>query len=122
MYRKVVATCVAVLLGVFLTLAGLCSPPENVAGVEEPSGKESAHEPQGSQQTSSWKEEFERLCAHTEIVTTLTNQQIRDLIRDSDVLLEKLESLQDPQTKVYVFRLKKCGMFFEFALQLNETG
>jgi len=106
MNPKFAIICILTMLGISSPLAGLCDPQDEIAVVEE----------------SSWKKEFERLCAETEIATTLPNQKIRDLIRDSDILLEKLESLQGSQTKVYVFRLKKCKMFFEFALQLNETG
>ena len=121
MIRRDAITCVAAILGVFLSLAGFCDPQGETTGIENPSRKSSAHDPANSQEQS-WKKEFERLCAETEIATTLPNQKIRELIRDSDILLEKLESLQGSQTKVYVFRLKKCKMFFEFALQLNETG
>ena len=74
-----------------------------------------------TQQALPWKEEFARLCSQTEVVSTLPDQQVRDLIRDSDALLEKLQTLKDPQTRVYHFRLKKCRQFFEFTLQLREA-
>ena len=122
MNRKTAAACAVALLAIFLPLAGLCAPKETAAGVEDSSSNVPANGSAVSQRKLSWKEEFERLCAQTEVATTLSDQQIRDLIRDSDMLLEKLASLQDPQTRVYVFRLEKCRMFFEFALQLNETG
>ena len=122
MNQKVFTIFIASLLTVFLPLAGLCSQPGNPAGTEEPAGKVTTHESAKSQQELTWKEEFERLCAQTEVATALTDQQVRDLIRDSDALLEKLESLQDPQIRVYVFRLTKCRKFFEFVLQLSETG
>ena len=121
-HLKVSTICIAVLIAIFSPLPGLCGPNGDVAGIEEQAGEESAHGPADSQQKLSWKEEFERLCAQTEIAATLPDQQIRDLIKDSDALLERLESLRDRQVKVYVFRLKKCRMFFEFALELNETG
>lgn len=100
------------MLAIFLPLSGQCNPPVEVAGVQ----------PAETKAELSWKDEFERLCAQTEIATSLTNQQIHDLIRDSDALLEKMESVEDPQIRVYLFRLKKCRMFFEFALQVRETS
>ena len=121
-HLKVSTICIAVLIAIFSPLPGLCSPNGDVAGIEEQAGEKSAQGPADSQQNLSWKEEFERLCAQTEIAATLPDQQIRDLIKDSDALLERLESLRDRQVRVYVFRLKKCRMFFEFALELNETG
>ena len=122
MHRKVVIICIAVLMAAFSPLPGLCGPNGNVAGIEKQAKEESAHGPAESQQKLSWKEEFERLCAQTGIAATLPDQQIRDLIKDSDALLEKLESLKDRQVRVYVFRLKKCRMFFEYSLEFNETG
>jgi len=119
MHRKFVTTCIAVLMAVFSPLPGLCSP---VAEIKDQTNEGPAHESADSQQQLSWKEEFERLCAQTEIAATLPDQQIRDLIKDSDALLEKLESLKDRQVRVYVFRLKKCRMFFEYSLEFNETG
>ena len=122
MHRKVVTTCITVLIAVFSPLTGLCSPSGDAAGIEEQAGEESAHGPEDSQQKLSWKEEFERLCAQTGIAATLPDQQIHDLIKDSDALMEKLESLKDREVRVYIFRLKKCRMFFEYSLEFNETG
>ena len=122
MNRKYAIKCVAAILGIFISLAGFCGPQGEVTGIEDLSRKANEHDQTDSLQEQSWKKEFERLCAATEVATTFPNQKLRDLIRDSDALLKKLESLQDSQTKVYVFRLKKCRMFFEFALQLNETS
>ena len=122
MHRKVITICIVVVIAIFSPLPGLCGPNGDVAGIGEQAKEESAHVPADSQQKLSWKEEFERLCAQTGIAATLPDQQIRDLIKDSDALLEKLESLKDRQVRVFVFRLKKCRMFFEYSLELNETG
>ena len=105
MNKKNTSTCIAALLAISLSLANLCVAQTNDAGAEK----------------LSWKAEFERLCAQTETASTLPDQQIRDLINDSDALLKKLESLEDSQVRVYVFRLKKCKAFFEFTLELNQT-
>lgn len=70
--------------------------------------------------TAAWKEEFERICAQTEIATSLSAEQLYQLIKDSDVLLEKLHGVEDPWAKVYIFRLKNCKRFFNFALEWQE--
>ena len=67
--------------------------------------------------TGSWKDAFDRICAQTEIATTLSTEQLRQLIKDSDELLHQLGSIKDPWAKVYIFRLKKCKQFFNFALE-----
>ncbi len=70
----------------------------------------------------SWKADFERICAQTEIATSLPEEQLQELIRDADDLLEHLGSLTTPEARVYVFRLKKCRAFFDYALQLRDEG
>jgi len=70
--------------------------------------------------SGSWRQEFERICAQTEIATTLPAAEIRQLIADSDALLERITALGVPEAKVYVFRLRSCRNFFDYALQLTE--
>ncbi len=69
-------------------------------------------------QRASWKEEFERICIQTEIATSLTHEQLRKLISDSDELLIRLQQLDEPQAKIYIFRIRNCREFFAYALQL----
>jgi hypothetical protein len=78
--------------------------------------------PAGGDPSGSWKAEFERLCAQTEVATTLPTEQLQQLIRDCDRLLERLADLTGPEVRVGVFRLKKCRAFFEYALQLRDEG
>ena len=72
-------------------------------------------------QADSWKSEFERICAQTEIATSLSPEDLRELISDSDELLEKLGESKDSGAKIYLFRLKNCKAFFEYALQVEEN-
>ena len=69
-----------------------------------------------------WKEEFERICAQTEIATTLSRQQLLELIEDSDELLNRLTGVEDPWAKVYILRLKNCREFFRYTLEWQGTG
>lgn len=68
----------------------------------------------------SWKVDFERICAQTEIATSLPEPRLQELIRDADNLLEHLGSLPTAEARVYSFRLKKCRAFFDYALQLRN--
>ena len=71
-------------------------------------------------QEAAWKEEFERICIQTEVATSLSAEQLRKLVSDSDKLLDRLDHLQDPRAKIYIFRLRNCKEFFVYALQLQE--
>lgn len=64
-----------------------------------------------------WKDEFERLCGYTDVATTLDVPQLTELITDCDRLLERLEMLNDPKKKTYIFRTKKCRDLFRFILE-----
>ena len=66
------------------------------------------------------KKQFEKICGQTEIASSLSPEQLRELIIVSDQLLERLSSVTDPWAKVYIFRLKKCRDFFRFMLQSKE--
>ena len=70
-----------------------------------------------SSQEGPWKEEFERICAQTEIATSLSTEQLKELVSDASTLIGQLREIEDPWAKVYIFRLEKCREFFEFALQ-----
>jgi hypothetical protein len=71
---------------------------------------------------AAWKKEFERICAQTEIATSLTTDQLRQLISDSDELLAQLTGLDDPWAKIYIFRIKKCRGLFEYTLEWKEIN
>jgi len=75
----------------------------------------------GISQSGTWKEDFKRLCGYTEEASSLSTDQIQELIQESDRLLKTLETLNDPEKKVYIFRLKKCRNFFEYILDLREV-
>lgn len=75
----------------------------------------------GISQAGTWKEDFERLCGYTEEASSLSTDQIQELIQESDRLLKTLETVNEPEKKVYIFRLKKCRNFFEYILDLREA-
>lgn len=70
---------------------------------------------------TAWKTEFERICAQTEVATSLTKAQLLTLISDSEKLLEQLQAIDDPWAKVYILRLENCREFFRFTLEWQEA-
>ena len=69
-----------------------------------------------------WKDEFDRICVQTVEATSLSTEQLRSLVNDSDALLKRLEGVNDPGKKVYVLRLQKCRSFFLYMIELKESG
>jgi hypothetical protein len=84
-------------------------------------GKGSTRQSVTNGDNSSWKEEFERICAQTDIATSLDAAQLRELIKDSEELMAMLREVEDPWAKVYIFRLENCKKFFVFALEWQES-
>ncbi len=68
-----------------------------------------------------WKEEFKRLCSYTDVAHTLPVEELQQLVKDSDVLLEKLKALEASEVKVYIFRLKKCRNMYVYTLEVKEV-
>ena len=97
---KLIATCCALLVAVLMFSEAFCAE---------------------TGQPDSWKTEFEQICGQTEIATALSPEELRNLISDSDELLEQLEDIEDPGAKIYIFRLRNCKAFFEYALLLGES-
>lgn len=71
--------------------------------------------------TSEWKEEFDLICAQTEIATSLSKEQLNELISDSDELLTRLAKLKDPWAKIYIRRLEKCREFYRYTIDWQES-
>lgn len=71
---------------------------------------------------ATWKEEFDRLCGQTVVATSLSPEQLRALVADSDALLARLDGVNDPAKKVYILRLQKCRSFFAYMLGLKAQG
>ncbi len=68
-----------------------------------------------------WKEQFNRICNYTDISDTLNDEELNALIKDSDVLIDKLETLDMPEAKVYIFRLKKCRNMYRFIIDTRAA-
>jgi hypothetical protein len=68
-----------------------------------------------------WREEFDRICVHTNVATSLSGEQLNQLIEDSNRLLDILDTLDHPHKKVFILRLRNCREFFKFALEVQKA-
>jgi len=75
----------------------------------------------GVVEDQSWREEFTRICAMTDVADTLSREDLQALIDDSEELLSTLEDLSAPEVKVYIFRLKMCRDLFVYTLKLLDS-
>ena len=75
----------------------------------------------GTTEDRSWREEFARICAMTDVAGTLSREELQVLVDDSERLLDVLENLSAREAKVYNFRLKMCRDLFIFSLQVLES-
>ena len=68
------------------------------------------------------KAELDRICTRVSIASTLSPEQIHQLIEDCDALSVLFRSSGDPKAKIFLRRLEMCRSFFEYSLQLQEIA
>jgi hypothetical protein len=68
-----------------------------------------------------WQEDFEKLCAYVDNAETFTTEELKGFIADCDELIKKIEVMDTPKKKLYLFRLKKCRNFYKFTLDVKES-
>jgi uncharacterized coiled-coil protein SlyX len=64
-----------------------------------------------------WLQEFNDICAKTQETTTLSSDDLKNLIARCDTLKPLMEKLPETQRKVYLKRLQNCRDFYVFALE-----
>lgn len=75
-----------------------------------------------AQAEESWRDEFERICGKTGEAGQMGEAELTKLISESERLREKIESGNDPDRKVYLFRVRKCRDFFVFMKDTVATA
>lgn len=70
----------------------------------------------------SWTEDFDSICGQAEDADSLPTAKLKELVTESDKLLEVIEAGNDPRKKVYVFRLRKCRNLFVYVIDLRESA
>jgi hypothetical protein len=69
----------------------------------------------------SWIEDFDKICSQAEEADSLPTPKLKELVAESDKLIDVIEAGSDPRKKVYIFRLKKCRNLFVYIMNLREA-
>ncbi|MBP2684698.1 MAG: hypothetical protein H6Q79_2737 [Deltaproteobacteria bacterium] len=69
-----------------------------------------------------WREEFDTVCAKTDIAMTLSRDELTDLIGRCDRLKARIEAEEESTRKVYLQRLRMCQDLYRFVLQSKPPG
>jgi len=64
-----------------------------------------------------WQKEFESICSKTDDVSNLSTVELKDLVARSDKLKMQLQTVEEPQRKIFSIRLRLCRDLFEFMLE-----
>jgi hypothetical protein len=64
-----------------------------------------------------WREEFDTVCAKTDVAMTLSEDELSDRIRRCDRLKERIEAEEESTRKVYLRRLGMCRDLYRYVLQ-----
>ncbi len=67
-----------------------------------------------------WKSEFDDICAKTIDAMSLSDEELKALIARTEKLGPQIDSLEEPQRKVYQRRLKQCRELFLFVLESRK--
>lgn len=79
--------------------------------------------PQGAQAsaTEAWQKEFDHVCSGTQDAMSFSEQDLVALIQRCDVLLPKIEKLDETRKKVYMGRLKMCRGLYAYVLESKRN-
>jgi len=69
-----------------------------------------------------WREEFDAVCAKTDIAMTLSRDELSDLIGRCDRLQARIEAEEESTRKVYLRRLRMCQDLYRFVLESKPPG
>jgi len=67
----------------------------------------------------SWVAEFEDICSKTDVSDSLSTETLQSLIDRCDKLKTIIESSDNVQKKVYLFRLDKCRRLFSYSVEVR---
>jgi len=64
-----------------------------------------------------WREEFDAVCAKTDVAMTLSRDELSDRIGRCDRLTARIEAEEESTRKVYLRRLRMCQDLYRFVLE-----
>lgn len=67
-----------------------------------------------------WLPEFEDICSKTDDSSVMTKEELKAMVERCDKLRPVIEKSENPQKKVYLFRLDKCKNLFAYVLEVIE--
>lgn len=67
-----------------------------------------------------WLPEFEEICGKTQDAGSMTTEELKAVVAKCDRVKSLIENSDNPQKKVYLFRLDKCRKLFVFMLESSE--
>ena len=104
----------------FLVLLGFVPLPGFIPSFQ--SGILAALEVRRACAQEGWREEFDAVCAKTDIAMTLSRDELSDLIGRCDRLTARIEAEEESTRKVYLRRLRMCQDLYRFVLQSKPPG
>jgi len=64
-----------------------------------------------------WKEEFDNVCAETDVAMTLSIEELTELLGRCDRLKKRIEAEDESTRKVYFRRVQMCQDLYRYVLQ-----
>jgi len=64
-----------------------------------------------------WLPEFEDICSRTEESSAMNKDELKAMVERCDKLLPQIENSDNPQKRVYLFRLEKCKKLFMYVME-----
>jgi hypothetical protein len=64
-----------------------------------------------------WREEFDAICAKTDMAMTLSNAELTDLIGRCDQVKARIATEDDSTRRVYLRRLQMCQDLYRYVLR-----
>jgi hypothetical protein len=68
-----------------------------------------------------WREEFDNVCAKTDVAMTLSIEELTELLGRCDQLKKRLAAEDESTRKVYLRRLRMCQDLYRYVLQSKGT-
>jgi uncharacterized coiled-coil protein SlyX len=99
----------------FLVLLGFVPLPGFAPSIQ--SGIQVTLEARQAFAQEGWREEFDAVCAKTDIAMTLSRDELTDLIGRCDRLKTRIEAEDESTRKVYLRRLGMCRDLYRFVLE-----
>jgi len=97
-------------MGLVAVIGGVCA-----------TGEPASSEAQGAPAQEAWQSEFDDICSRSQNAMTFSEQELADLIQRCDVLMARIEKLDETRKKVYMGRLRMCRGLYAYVLESKKN-